>query len=143
MLMFENGCQSAPMGSPRSRHVAYRRDMSQVSPMCVAGEPVHGDETFDLRSPYDGAQVGTTSWATADQVEAAVRAAHDVRHEAAALSISVRAEALAATSAAIAERAEELAGLITAENGKPIMWARAEVGRAVSVFRIAAEETRR
>src|SRR6266700_1908290 len=36
-----------------------------------------------------------------------------------------------------------MAALITAENGKPIKWARAEVGRAVSVFRWAAEETRR
>jgi glyceraldehyde-3-phosphate dehydrogenase (NADP+) len=111
--------------------------------MWVAGEPVHGDETFEVRSPYDGAVVATTSWATAEQVEAAVAAAHSVRAEAAALPIYRRAEALAATSAALADRSEELARLITAENGKPITWARAEVGRAVSVFRIAAEETRR
>src|SRR5207342_26323 len=91
----------------------------------------------------DGSLVATTSWATPEQVEAAVAAADSVRAEAAALPIYRRAEALAATSAAIADRAEELARLITAENGKPITWARAEVGRAVSVFRIAAEETRR
>jgi acyl-CoA reductase-like NAD-dependent aldehyde dehydrogenase len=117
--------------------------MSQVSPLWVAGEPARGDETFEVRSPYDGALVATTTWATTQQVEAAVAAADSVRAEAAALPIYQRAEALAATSAAIADRAEELARLITAENGKPITWARAEVGRAVSVFRIAAEETRR
>ncbi len=111
--------------------------------MWVAGEPVHGDETFDIRSPYDGSLVATTSWATPDQVEAAVAAADDVRGEAAALPVYRRAEALMSTSRAIGDRAEELARLITAENGKPITWARAEVGRAVSVFRIAAEETRR
>src|SRR2546430_602695 len=33
--------------------------------------------------------------------------------------------------------------LTTAENGKPLKWARAEVGRAVSTFRWAAEEARR
>ncbi|WP_191844663.1 aldehyde dehydrogenase family protein, partial [Catellatospora chokoriensis] len=33
--------------------------------------------------------------------------------------------------------------LISAENGKPLMWARAELGRAVSTFRWAAEEARR
>lgn len=43
----------------------------------------------------------------------------------------------------LAERTEEIARLITAENGKPIKWARGEVGRAVSVFRWAAEEARR
>jgi acyl-CoA reductase-like NAD-dependent aldehyde dehydrogenase len=111
--------------------------------MWVAGDPVHGDETFDIRSPYDGSLVASTTWARPGQVEAAVKAADEVRAEAAALPIYERAEALATTSAAIADRAEELARLITAENGKPITWARAEVGRAVSVFRIAAEETRR
>ena len=54
----------------------------------------------------------------------------------------VRADALTAISRAIAERADEIARLITAENGKPLMWSRAEVGRAVSVFRWAAEEAR-
>ncbi|MDX6297576.1 MAG: hypothetical protein QOI51_1433 [Nocardioidaceae bacterium] len=111
--------------------------------MWVAGAPVHGDETFEIRNPYDGSLVATTSWATPDQLEAAVKAADEVREEAAALPLYVRADALAATSAAIAERSEELSRLITAENGKPITWARAEVGRAVSVFRIAAEEARR
>jgi len=111
--------------------------------MWVAGEPVHGDQTFDVRNPYDGSLVATTSFATGDQVETALQAADDVRAEAAALPIYRRSDALAAASAAIADRAEELARLITAENGKPITWARAEVGRAVSVFRIAAEEARR
>ena len=41
------------------------------------------------------------------------------------------------------DRQEELAQLITAENGKPIKWARIEVLRASSVFRWAAEEARR
>lgn len=40
-------------------------------------------------------------------------------------------------------RSEEIAQLISAENGKPIKWTRVEVGRAVSVFRLAAEEARR
>lgn len=111
--------------------------------MWVAGEPVAGDDTFDVRNPYDGSLVATTTWATADQVERAVQAAADVRQEAARLPIHVRAEALAKVSSTIAARADELARLITAENGKPLMWARAEVGRAVSVFRLAAEETRR
>jgi glyceraldehyde-3-phosphate dehydrogenase (NADP+) len=43
----------------------------------------------------------------------------------------------------LAERADEVARLITAENGKPIKWARGEVGRAISTFRWAAEEARR
>jgi acyl-CoA reductase-like NAD-dependent aldehyde dehydrogenase len=55
----------------------------------------------------------------------------------------VRAAALDHVSRRLAERAEEIARLITAENGKPLKWSRGEVGRAVSVFRWAAEEARR
>ena len=47
------------------------------------------------------------------------------------------------SSRRLVERTEEIAQLISAENGKPIKWARGEVGRAVSVFRFAAEEARR
>lgn len=117
--------------------------MTKTFPMVVAGKAVDGDGTLEVRSPYDGRVVGATTWATPDQVEEAVSAAHRLRDEAAALPLHVRADALAQISAAIAERADEYARLITAENGKPLMWARAEVGRAISVFRIAAEETRR
>ncbi|MER6758839.1 aldehyde dehydrogenase family protein, partial [Amycolatopsis sp. NPDC000746] len=54
-----------------------------------------------------------------------------------------RAAALEHVSRGLAMRAEELAEVITAENGKPLKWAEAEVKRAISVFRIAAEEARR
>jgi acyl-CoA reductase-like NAD-dependent aldehyde dehydrogenase len=111
--------------------------------MWVAGKAVAGDEAFDVRNPYDGSLVASTTWATREQVERAVQAAAQVQAEAARLPLHVRADALAQVSAAISDRADELARLITAENGKPLMWSRAEVSRAVSVFRIAAEETRR
>ena len=117
--------------------------MTQTFPLWVAGEPVEGAEILEITNPYDGEVVGLTSWAGVDQVEDAVAAAYAIRHDAAALPLHVRADALTHISSRIAERAEELADLITAENGKPILWARAEVGRAVGVFRTAAEEARR
>ncbi len=111
--------------------------------MMVAGRPVDGDETFEVRSPYDGTVVGATSWANAELVEQAVEHAHQLSAEAASLPLHIRADALLEISRRISDRADELAELITAENGKPLMWARVEVGRAVSVFRLASEETRR
>ena len=117
--------------------------MTQTYPLWVAGKPVDGPEPLEIRSPYDGRLVGTTTSASPEQIEEAVAAAHRLRHEAAALPVHVRADALSAISRTIADRADELAALITAENGKPMLWARAEVGRAASVFRIAAEEARR
>ncbi|MEU1751238.1 aldehyde dehydrogenase family protein [Micromonospora matsumotoense] len=109
----------------------------------VAGRAVHGDDELTVTHPYDGRAVGRTSWATPDQVETAVAAAARVAAEAAALPAHVRAVALDHVARQLAARAAEVADLITAENGKPISWARAEVGRAVSTFRWAAEEARR
>lgn len=64
-------------------------------------------------------------------MERAVAAAWVVRREAAALSTGARADALAHVSARIDERSDEIARLITSENGKPLMWARAETARMV------------
>ncbi|MGK5738461.1 aldehyde dehydrogenase family protein [Micromonospora sp. URMC 103] len=109
----------------------------------VAGRPAHGEDELTVHHPYDGRAVGRTTVATPDQVEAAVAAAAGVAAEAAALPAHVRAAALDHVSRRLAERADEVAQLVTAENGKPLKWARAEVGRAVSTFRWAAEEARR
>ncbi|SCL35371.1 succinate semialdehyde dehydrogenase [Micromonospora pallida] len=109
----------------------------------VAGRPVHGESESTVHHPYDGRMIGRTSQATPEQVEVAVAAAAEVAAEAAALPAHVRAAALDHVSRRLAERAEETAQLITAENGKPIKWARVEVDRAVSTFRWAAEEARR
>ena len=109
----------------------------------VAGEAVHGDDEVTVTHPYDGRSVGRTTWATEAQVEAAVAAAAGVADRAAALPAHVRAAALDHVSRRLAERREEIAQLITAENGKPLKWARIEADRAVSVFRWAAEEARR
>ncbi|MFD6418908.1 aldehyde dehydrogenase family protein [Streptomyces sp. NPDC060194] len=109
----------------------------------LAGRQATGDATFDVSSPWDARTVGTVSVPTDAQVEEAVAAAHAVRDEFAATPAHVRAAALDHVSRRLAERTEELAQLISAENGKPIKWARGEIGRAASVFRFAAEEARR
>ncbi|WP_433384189.1 aldehyde dehydrogenase family protein [Actinoplanes sp. CA-142083] len=112
-------------------------------PFYVAGRPATGTETFTVRHPFDTGVVGETSNATAEQVEEAVAAAAAAAGPASQLTAAARATALDEISIRIKRRAEEFAALITAENGKPLKWARAEVARAVSTFRWAAEEARR
>jgi acyl-CoA reductase-like NAD-dependent aldehyde dehydrogenase len=114
-----------------------------VTPYWVAGKPATSDQVVEVTHPYDGRVVGSVSQATDADVERAVAAAHAGQDEFAALPAHARAAALDHVSRRLTERAEEIARLITAENGKPIKWARAEVGRAASTFRWAAEETRR
>ncbi|MEU4092089.1 aldehyde dehydrogenase family protein [Streptomyces sp. NPDC026673] len=117
--------------------------MSTPTSFWLAGRPATGEDTFDVVNPYDGSVVASVGVPTAAQVEEAVAAAKAVEAEFAATPAHVRAAALDHVSKRLAERTEEIARLITAENGKPVKWARGEVGRAVSVFRWAAEEARR
>ncbi|PJE99252.1 aldehyde dehydrogenase [Streptomyces carminius] len=109
----------------------------------LAGREATGDETLTVTSPWDGRTVGTVAVPTEDQVEQAVAAAASVAAEFAATPAHVRAAALDHVTRRLTERTEEIARLISAENGKPVKWARGEVGRCVSVFRWAAEEARR
>jgi aldehyde dehydrogenase (NAD+) len=117
--------------------------MTDVRPAWIAGRPATSAVTVEVTNPFDGSVVGAHSVPTAEQVEQAVAAAWAVRQQFAASSVALRAEALMHVSRRITERLEEITELITAENGKPLLWARAEAGRAASVFRFAAEEARR
>jgi acyl-CoA reductase-like NAD-dependent aldehyde dehydrogenase len=117
--------------------------MSEPVPFWLAGRPSLSGETFSVISPHDGGEIATVAVPTTEQVDEAVSAADAVQHEAASLPAHARAAALDHVSRRIAESADEIARLITAENGKPLKWSRGEVGRAVSTFRWAAEEARR
>jgi acyl-CoA reductase-like NAD-dependent aldehyde dehydrogenase len=100
-------------------------------------------ERLAVRSPYDRSLVAEVDWATPEQVEAVVAAAAGSRAAVAAAPAHLRAAALDHVSARLAERADEVARLITSESGKPLVWSRTEVARAVSTFRWGAEEARR
>ncbi|MFE5503952.1 aldehyde dehydrogenase family protein [Amycolatopsis japonica] len=112
-------------------------------PYWVAGKPVTSDETVVVRHSFDGSEAGSYHVPSTSDIEAAVQAAHDVQDEFATLPAHVRAGALDHVSRVLGERSEEIAQLITAESGKPLKWARGEIGRAASTFRWAAEEARR
>jgi acyl-CoA reductase-like NAD-dependent aldehyde dehydrogenase len=72
------------------------------------------------------------------EVDRAVSAAHAVAGAFAALPAPARGEALRAAADALAARADEFAGLIVREVGKPITESRGEVVRAVAILRFYA-----
>ncbi|MGA4543859.1 aldehyde dehydrogenase family protein [Uniformispora flossi] len=117
--------------------------MTTTHAFWLAGRQATGESAFDVTHSYDNSLVGRVSVPTDAQTEEAVAAAYAVRDEFSGLPAYRKAAALDHVAKRLAERTEEIARLITAENGKPIKWARGEVGRAVSVFRWAAEEARR
>ncbi|GAA3461145.1 aldehyde dehydrogenase family protein [Saccharothrix longispora] len=112
-------------------------------PCWIAGRAEQGVQAITVFHPFDGTEVASVAVPGPDQVERAVAAAAAVAKDFRRTPAHVRARALMQVSEALADRAEEIAETITAENGKPLRWANAEVRRAVNTFRFAAEEARR
>jgi acyl-CoA reductase-like NAD-dependent aldehyde dehydrogenase len=112
-------------------------------PSWIAGHAEQGASELLVRHPYDGTEVASVAVPGPDQVERAVQAAADVAVKFRSSPAHLRAGALMHVSEQLAARREEIAEVITAENGKPLKWADGEVNRAISTFRFAAEEARR
>ncbi|HTI24172.1 MAG TPA: aldehyde dehydrogenase family protein, partial [Kutzneria sp.] len=112
-------------------------------PSWIAGHAEQGATELLVRHPYDGTEVASVAVPGPDQVERAVQAAADVAVKFRSSPAHLRAGALMHVSEQLAARREEIAEVITAENGKPLKWADGEVNRAISTFRFAAEEARR
>jgi acyl-CoA reductase-like NAD-dependent aldehyde dehydrogenase len=98
-------------------------------------------DRFEVHNPWNGELVGSVAVATDDDVHTAIGAAHNALLT--GLAPHRRADVLDAVRQIIERRAEEFAGSISAEAGKPITGARQEVARALTTFRLSAEEARR
>jgi len=112
-------------------------------PFLLGGELRTGAESVAIRSPYSGELIGRAELAGPDDVAAALDAAVAAGPAAAALPSHARAAVLDRIGAGVAQRGDTLARLLAAEAGKPLALARAEIDRAVFVFRQGAEEAGR
>src|SRR4051812_2812801 len=74
---------------PRLVRAASVDGMTRAFPLLIGGKHVEGPETLEINSPYDGRAIGTTTWASKEQVEDAVAAAASVAEEAANLPLQV------------------------------------------------------
>ena len=117
--------------------------MAETKRFLVAGEWRGGSETFEVKSPYDGAAVATVATPSDADIEDAAAAAAAAFDETRKLPIHARAAALDHISRRLQERLDEVAEVIAREGGKPLKWAKVEAARGVSTFRWAAEECRR
>lgn len=98
----------------------------QNQPMTVGGKDVHSVDTFGVHNPATGRVFAQAPDCSPAQLDDAVQAAADAfplwRDD-----IDARRSALLAAAARIEESAEELATLLTLEQGKPVADARFEV----------------
>jgi lactaldehyde dehydrogenase len=121
-----------------SQEVATRLDKQ----MLIGGEWVDADDRTDVIHPYDGDLVGSVPLASEQQVVDAIDAA-DAAFEASELSAYQRYELLSETARQVEARADDIARILTSEQGKPLTEARGEVDRAVQTLDLSAEQAKR
>src|SRR5512135_3239839 len=100
-------------------------------------------EAEPVTAPFDGRRLAWIVPGDADDLERALAGAASAQRVVAALPRHRRAAILEATSRLLAAERAGLARLMALDAGKPVTLAAGEVDRAVTVFRLAAEEARR
>lgn len=96
--------------------------------LLIGGELVEGDHVMDVINPATGVSFTTVSRASVAQADQAVAAAKAAAPGWAATSLADRRAAVVALADAIAARADEIARVLTAEQGKPLAEAQGELG---------------
>ncbi|MFE2432832.1 NAD-dependent succinate-semialdehyde dehydrogenase [Streptomyces sp. NPDC059373] len=102
-----------------------------------------GGATFEVSDPSSGQVIGLAADATATETQRAVDAAASAFPAWSAESAYTRADALLRAHVLMLERAEDLARLMSLEQGKPLRAARNEVAYAADFLIWFAEEAKR
>lgn len=93
----------------------------------IGGQPVSGSQVLDVINPATGAVFATVPRATTAEADAAIAAGKAAQPAWGALPHATRAAALVRLADAIAARKDELARLLTLEQGKPLPEAQGEL----------------
>lgn len=100
--------------------------------------------TFEVTNPANGVNIATVVDGNASDMEEAIRAANDAFYGSwRDTTAKERSVVLRRWGDLMMQNQEELAKLLTAENGKPLSEAKGEIGYAASFFEWFAEEARR
>ncbi|MHB0929370.1 MAG: aldehyde dehydrogenase family protein [Candidatus Nanopelagicales bacterium] len=105
-----------------------------------AWRPAHAGLAEAVLSPFDGRTVGEVAVAGIADVEAAIASAVRGAHEWRRTPAHLRFATLMRAAELADERSEQIAQIISAENGKSLAEARGEAGRSGEIIRLAAFE---
>ncbi|WP_305968933.1 MULTISPECIES: NAD-dependent succinate-semialdehyde dehydrogenase [unclassified Mameliella] len=111
----------------------------------IGGEWVGADDgaTIDVTDPANGNVIGQVPKSGAAETRRAIEAAHAAFPAFAAKTVTERAALLRALATEITAHADELARILTLEQGKPLAEAKAEVLSSAAYVQWFAEEIRR
>lgn len=116
-----------------------------LSKMYINGEWIAaaGNKTYELKNPADGQVIAQVADGGTPEMKVAIRAAADAFPAWAKMPAKARGEILKRAEANIWAKRDEIARLITMENGKPFEEAKWEVGFSAGYLSWFAEEGRR
>lgn len=109
----------------------------------IGGEFIETSRVLSVTNPYDNSFVGETYIAGREQLEKAIEKALLVKKQMCGLASWQKYKILNGIADKISAKKEGLALLLAKEAGKPLKYALGEIDRAVQVFKIAAEESKR
>lgn len=105
--------------------------------------PAHGGKTFAVRNPADGSVIAEVADCGPEEAHKAIEAAHRAFPAWAAMLPARRARLLRRWFELIRAHTDDLALLLTAEQGKPLAEAKGEIKYGASFVEWFAEEARR
>ena len=108
-----------------------------------AGSFTEGDEILEVINPFTGFPFAATWRAGVSHYEESVSAAVTVSEKMKGLPSYVRYDILMEIARGIEDNVEEFSWVLSSESGKPLKYAHGEVLRAIQVFRVSAEESKR
>ena len=107
-------------------------------PALIDGQwTAHTGPRHPVYNPATGREIAQLPWATAGEVDRAVQAAHAAFKAWRETPVVDRVQPLYRFKALLEKHAEEVAAILTSENGKTIEDARIEVRRAIQMFEVA------
>ena len=120
------------------------KDKSLLKEACyIAGKWVTGATTIDVTNPATGAVIGTVPRLGTAETRVAIETAETAQKLWAAKTARERAKVLRKWNDLMLEHQEDLAQIMTAEQGKPLAESRGEVAYGASFIEFFAEEARR
>ena len=133
------------MDAPKHQNLTDQlKDKSLLKQACYfAGKWVTSDKTIDVTNPASGAVIGTIPALGKKETAEAIKAAEEAQKKWAATPAKQRGQILRKGYELMMANQEDLARIMTAEQGKPLTESRGEVAYGASFVEFFAEEARR
>src|SRR5215204_6105166 len=113
-------CYRSQLRKPSKREQLFRFELMEAKKNYLNGQWVGGGETIEVVNPATEEVIGKISTVTREQVRTALVDAQTAFEGWRSLPAKVRADHLLAVAGELNKRTDEIARLMTQENGKPL-----------------------